>query len=81
MSARHKKSERRFTMKKVVSLALLAGGSRLTIFGVGAYAGARSNISRRFPGSPTDKAKWMLIGGVVVTVIGLVGLLSGSKVR
>ena len=66
-------------MKKVVSLALLAGGSRLTIFGVGAYASARFDISRRLPGSPTDKAKWMLIGGVVVTVIGLVGLLRSSK--
>lgn len=66
-------------MNKVVSLALLAGGSRLTIYGVGAYAAARSNISRRFPGSPTDKAKCMLIGGVFVTVIGLVGLLRSAK--
>ncbi len=66
-------------MKKLVSLALLAGGSRLTIFGVSAYASARCNISRRIPGSPTDKAKWMLIGGVVVTIIGLVGVLRNSK--
>jgi hypothetical protein len=79
MSARYKKSERRFSMKKVVSLALLAGGSRLTIFGVSAYALARSDISRRLPVSPTNKAKLMLIGGVVVTVIGLVGLLCSSK--
>ena len=66
-------------MKKGVSLALLAGGSNLTILGVSAYTSARSDISRHFPGSPTAKAKWMLIGGVVVTVIGLVGLLRSSK--
>jgi len=66
-------------MKKGISLALLTGGSRLTIFGVSAYALARSDISQRFPVSPTNKAKLMLIGGVVVTIIGLVGLLRGSK--
>ena len=66
-------------MKKGTSLALLAGGSRLTIFGVSAYALARSDISRRFSVSPANKAKLMLIGGVVVTIIGLVGLLRGSK--
>jgi hypothetical protein len=66
-------------VKKVVSLALLAGGSRLTIFGASAYASARSNFYQRIPGSSIDKAKWMLIGGVVVTVVGLVGLLRSSK--
>lgn len=66
-------------MKEIVSFTLLAGGSQLTISGVSAYASARYKIFRRFPGSPTNKAKLMLIGGVVVTVIGLVGLLQGSK--
>jgi len=36
-----------------------------------------SDISRFFTGSPTDKAIWMLIGGVVASAIGLVGLLRG----
>jgi hypothetical protein len=66
-------------MKKMVSLALLAGGSRLTIFGVSAYTSARYDISRRLPGSPALQAKWMLIGGVIVTVVGLMGLLRSSK--
>jgi hypothetical protein len=30
-----------------------------------------SDVSRFFTGSPTDKAVWMLIGGIVATVVGL----------
>lgn len=66
-------------MNKKVSLALLAGGSRLTMFGVGAYASARYDIPRRVPGSPAFHAKWMLIGGVLVTVVGLMGLLRSPR--
>jgi len=66
-------------MNKVVSLAILAGGILLIIFGVSATNSFSSDISRFFTGSPTDKAIWMLIGGVVATVIGLVGVLRWSK--
>ena len=64
-------------MNKGVSLAILGGGILLIIFGVSASKSFSSDISRFFTGSPTDKAIWMLIGGVVATVIGLVGLLRG----
>jgi len=64
-------------MNKGVSLAILGGGILLIIFGVSASNSFSSDISRFFTGSPTDKAIWMLIGGVVATVIGLVGLLRG----
>jgi hypothetical protein len=66
-------------MNKVVSLAMLAVGILLIIFGVSATKSFSSDISRFFTGTPTDKAIWMLIGGVVATVIGLVGLLRWSK--
>jgi len=66
-------------MNKVVSLAILAGGILLIIFGVSATNSFSSDISRFFTGSPTDKAIWMLIGGAVATVIGLVGVLRWSK--
>ena len=66
-------------MNKVVSLAILAGGILLIIFGVSATKSFSSDISRFFTGSPTDKAIWMLVGGAVATVIGLVGLLRWSK--
>jgi hypothetical protein len=67
------------TANKAVSLALLVGGVLLLIFGVGASNALGSDISRFFTGSPTDKAIWMLVGGAVLSVIGLVGLLRGSK--
>lgn len=66
-------------MNKPVSLALLAGGIVLIVFGLNASNSFGSDISRFFTGSPTDKAIWMLVGGVVAAVVGLVGLTRGSK--
>jgi hypothetical protein len=66
-------------MNKAISLAILAGGVLLLIFGINAYNSSSSDISRFFTGSATDKSMWMLIGGAVATVLGLVGLLRGSK--
>ena len=66
-------------MNRAVSLAILAGGILLMIYGVAASESFSSDISRFFTGSPTDKTIWMLAGGVVAIIIGLVGLLRGSK--
>jgi len=67
-------------MNKVLFIALLAGGIILTVFGINATNSFGSDVSRFFTGSPTDKAVWMLIGGVVMGVAGLAGLLmSGRK--
>ena len=67
-------------MNKIVSLAILAGGILVAIFGIEAVNSTGSDISRFFTGAPTDRAMWMLIGGVVASVVGLAGLmLPGSK--
>ncbi len=66
-------------MNKIISLALLAGGIVLMIIGINATNSFSSDVSRFFTGSPTDKAVWMLIGGTVAAVIGLVLMLRGSK--
>jgi hypothetical protein len=66
-------------MTKAISLAVLAGGIVLLIFGINAYDSTSSDISRFFTGSATDKSMWMLVGGAVLTVLGLVGLLRKSK--
>lgn len=65
-------------MNKIVSLALLVGGVVLMILGINAMNSFSSDVSRFFTGSPTDKAVWMLIGGVVAAVIGLVGTMRGK---
>lgn len=66
-------------MNKLVSLALLAGGIVLIIIGVSATNSFNSDVARFFTGSPTDKAVWMLIGGIVAAVVGLATLLRGQK--
>ncbi|HSY54641.1 MAG TPA: DUF3185 family protein [Opitutaceae bacterium] len=66
-------------MNKIISLALLAGGIALIVYGVNTTNSVSSDFSRLFSGSPTDKAIWLLIGGGVAAVIGAGGLLSRSK--
>ena len=66
-------------MIKLVSLALLAGGIVLIIFGINATNSFSSDVSRFFSGSPTDKAVWMLIGGIIAAVIGLVGTFRSGR--
>jgi hypothetical protein len=66
-------------MNKAISLALLVGGVILMVIGINATDSFSSDVSRFFTGSPTDKAVWMLIGGSVAAVIGLVSTLRGSK--
>ena len=68
-----------FIMNKIISLVLLVGGIGLIIDGISASDSIGSSFSRFFTGSPTDKAMWLLIGGSVASVVGLVGLLRGSK--
>lgn len=66
-------------MKAVISLVLLVVGIVLIVFGVGATNSFSSDVSRFFTGSPTDKAVWMLIGGIAAVVVGLFTLLGISR--
>ncbi len=65
-------------MNKLISLAIAAGGIVLVVFGASATKSFSSDVSRFFTGSPTDKAIWMLIGGIVAIVVGLAGLSLGK---
>jgi len=49
------------------------------IIGITATNSFSSDVSRFFTGSPTDKAIWMLIGGIVTTIVGLTMALRSSK--
>jgi hypothetical protein len=66
-------------MNKGIAVALLVGGIVLAIFGISAADSFSSDVSRFFSGHPTDKAMWMLIGGVVAVAVGLFGLVRHSK--
>jgi len=66
-------------MNKSISLAILAGGIMLLLFGISEMNSVNSSISRIFNGSPSDRSIWMLIGGVMMTVAGAAGLVLSSR--
>lgn len=66
-------------MNKIFSIAILIGGIALIVVGINATNSFSSDVSRFFTGSPTDKAVWMLIGGIVAALIGFTTLMRNSK--
>lgn len=66
-------------MNKSISLAILAGGIMLLLFGVSEMNSVNSSISRIINGAPSDRVIWMLIGGVMMTVAGAAGLVLASR--
>jgi hypothetical protein len=67
-------------MNKPTSLALLIGGILLIAYGINASNSAGSSVSKAITGAPTDKTIWLLVGGIVAALVGMAGLLRGSKV-
>jgi hypothetical protein len=66
-------------MNTALCVALLVGGIVLLVFGYNAYQSAGSEITKFFTGNPSDRSMWMLGGGAVLVVAGLVGLMRGSR--
>jgi len=67
-------------MNKGISVALLIVGVLLVVWGVSAFDSASSDVSQVLTGSPTNKAIWLLVGGVIASVVGLFGVLRGGKI-
>jgi hypothetical protein len=57
-------------MNKAIGIGLVAAGIVLIIFGINASDSVGSNFSRFFTGNPTNRAMWLLIGGVLSLVTG-----------
>jgi hypothetical protein len=66
-------------MIKIISLALLVGGLVVLIIGFLATNSFSLDVSNYFYGSPADRVAWMLTGGTVAVVIGLIGVVRGSR--
>jgi hypothetical protein len=66
-------------MNKYISIGLLVAGVVLAVLGYNESHSFNSDVSRFFTGSPTDRAMWMLIGGIVLGIVGLSGLTFGSR--
>lgn len=63
---------------KIFSIALLVVGVVLIMYGMNASDSFRSDVSRFFTGSPTNKTVWLFVGGIVAGVLGLMGLSRGK---
>lgn len=68
-------------MIKAISVALLAGGVVLLYFGGQSFHSFANDMSRMFTGAPTDKTIWLIAGGVIATLAGLIGLISSGSGR
>ncbi|MGO8765062.1 MAG: DUF3185 family protein [Limisphaerales bacterium] len=59
-------------MNKGLGLALLVVGVVLIVYGAHSSDSAASHVSNLFTGSPTDKALWLLLGGIAAAIVGAV---------
>jgi hypothetical protein len=66
-------------MKQFVGIAFLVVGIILLCLAYNSYHSAASGVSRVVTGTSTDKTLWLVVGGVLGTLIGVGGLLAGSK--
>ena len=58
-------------MKLAIGVSLLVVGIVLLIMGVSASESFASDVSRFFTGNPTDRAMWLILGGIAAAVAGL----------
>ena len=56
--------------QRLIGLLVLTGGVILLVLGIRAADSFSSSLSRFFTGSPTDRAVWMSIAGVVCILAG-----------
>jgi hypothetical protein len=66
-------------MKKVIGIALLAGGVVLLINGMKAHDSVESKFNEVLRGSPSKNAVWLLAGGAACSVAGVALILLPSK--
>lgn len=66
-------------MYKSISLVLIVCGIALAIIGFNATESLWSSVTTFFTGSPSDKAMWLVIGGVTLICVGTFGTMRGSK--
>ena len=66
-------------MNNIIGLAILALGVVLLIFGFNESHSFSSDVSRTFTGNPTDRSMWMIVGGAVAIIVGLVLALRGRR--
>lgn len=66
-------------MKKIIGIALFAGGIVLLVFGFQSKGSLESKLNETFRGSPSAKTTWFLAGGAGCTAAGVALILLKDK--
>jgi Protein of unknown function (DUF3185) len=66
-------------LNRTLFIVFFAVGVVALTLGVLASESIGSDFSRLFTGRPSNRAVWLLLGGTVTTVVGLVGLARGTR--
>jgi hypothetical protein len=66
-------------MRNSLNVVFLAAAVVLLVFGFQAADSIASSFSRFFSGTPTDHSMWLILGGVVCAIIGLVGFARAPR--
>lgn len=66
-------------MNRILAIILIVAGGCLLVYGLQASQSFSSDVSRLFTGSPTDRAIWLIVGGAVSAIAGLVLLVRGGR--
>jgi len=66
-------------MNNIIGLAILALGIVLLIFGFNESQSFSSDVSRFFTGNPTNHSIWLIAGGAVAVIAGLLLAFVGRK--
>jgi hypothetical protein len=68
-------------MNLPIALALIVVGALLLLFGLNSMDSIQNAFSRLFSGHLTDRTMWLIIGGSLCFVAGVVGCFRSSKAR
>jgi drug/metabolite transporter (DMT)-like permease len=56
---------------RIIGIVLMVVGAILLLMGVNESDSFASELSEFFTGNPTDRAIWLMLGGVAALVVGL----------
>jgi hypothetical protein len=65
-------------MDRLASMLILIGGVVMVVYGASSPKRLRDELPQADTGVPADNPYWLVIGGAIGTLAGLVGLLHGS---
>ncbi|NVJ66290.1 MAG: DUF3185 family protein [Gammaproteobacteria bacterium] len=65
--------------KKIIAIVLLVVGVALLFWGYNMTQSAGEQLAEAVTGSFSDKATWLMIGGGVCALIGVLQLVMGKK--